>query len=620
MTGIFKWIVNGLCTLPFLGLLACVFVVDGAITNGVGGGRTIAFYVMMGLVPPATALSFWINRQSLRYEPTDWLVPLFAFVGVGMTYVNHAVLNTKMVTLILLVVLYFSFRIFLAQQKANRHVLLLGLLITGGAQAILGLLQLYGYASSEHVLFRATGSFFNPGPYAGYLAVILPVAVFYALRQRRIIHRWVSLITIISIVMILPATMSRAAWLAAGIGTALVLIAGLNRHRKRLIADYLRLSTTRGFVRLSVVALVAVISLVGLYQLKKDSADGRTLIWKVSSAMFKTNWLGVGLGYFSGSYGEAQEYYFSSGQGTEQEGFLAGEPEYAFNELIQVGVELGIVPLVLLLAIIGYAMRAGIKNRRFGEAGSLLALVVFSCMSYPFSLLSFLVVFVLLIASSVSEHYRFTDIHDFSDEYLFNYQVRERWNRIWIIGLLAASIAVTAGCLYNRYPVYVAHKRWGESRVFYRAQAYEKVVMYYQPLLPFLSDRVHFLFEYGKALAETGRYEESNKVLGKASRISGDPMLLILQGKNDMKMEKYTFAIASFHWAANRVPHKLYPYYLMAKTYQMAGKSDEAREMAKYVLTKTVKVESPATREMKAAMKALIEGETSAITIDTNNE
>lgn len=51
-------------------------------------------------------------------------------------------------------------------------------LLTGGLlQAVYGNLQLYGFLPSLHDSFKITGSFFNPGPYAGYLASVFPVAL-----------------------------------------------------------------------------------------------------------------------------------------------------------------------------------------------------------------------------------------------------------------------------------------------------------------------------------------------------------------------------------------------------------------------------------------------------------
>jgi hypothetical protein len=51
------------------------------------------------------------------------------------------------------------------------------LLAWGVKEAVLGLLQVYGYEASNHSLYALTGSFYNPGPYSGFLAMCLPLFV-----------------------------------------------------------------------------------------------------------------------------------------------------------------------------------------------------------------------------------------------------------------------------------------------------------------------------------------------------------------------------------------------------------------------------------------------------------
>jgi hypothetical protein len=51
------------------------------------------------------------------------------------------------------------------------------LLAWGVKEAVLGLLQVYGYEASNHLLYALTGSFYNPGPYSGFLAMCLPLFV-----------------------------------------------------------------------------------------------------------------------------------------------------------------------------------------------------------------------------------------------------------------------------------------------------------------------------------------------------------------------------------------------------------------------------------------------------------
>ena len=59
----------------------------------------------------------------------------------------------------------------------------------GGIEAVWGLRQIYGFATSNHSLYAVTGSFYNPGPYSGYLALVFPVCLYEWLRLNAIKQR-----------------------------------------------------------------------------------------------------------------------------------------------------------------------------------------------------------------------------------------------------------------------------------------------------------------------------------------------------------------------------------------------------------------------------------------------
>ena len=80
----------------------------------------------------------------------------------------------------------------------------------------------------------------------------------------------------------------------------------------------------------------------GIYIVKKNSADGRLLMWKVAvQAAMEVPLTGVGWSDVAGTYGEAQEQYFASGKGSEQEIMVADAPEYVFNEYLQIAIAYG---------------------------------------------------------------------------------------------------------------------------------------------------------------------------------------------------------------------------------------------------------------------------------------
>lgn len=65
------------------------------------------------------------------------------------------------------------------------QVVIWSFIVLAASEAIYGLRQLYGFTSSHHSLYSLTGSFFNPGPYSGYLAMIFPLCLDQWLRLRK---------------------------------------------------------------------------------------------------------------------------------------------------------------------------------------------------------------------------------------------------------------------------------------------------------------------------------------------------------------------------------------------------------------------------------------------------
>ena len=55
------------------------------------------------------------------------------------------------------------------------------------------------------------------------------------------------------------------------------------------------------------------------------------------------------------------------------------------------------------------------------------------------------------------------------------------------------------------------------------------------------------------------------------------------------------------------VPHKFYPLYLLATLYDETGEKAKARQIARDILNKEVKIHSTAIEEIKAEMEKLSE-------------
>ena len=96
------------------------------------------------------------------------------------------------------------------------------LIAAGTVEAVWGLLQVYGYEPSKHSLYALTGSFYNPGPYSGFLAMCLPLALDEWLKGKRV-WKHIALAALVLMLLVLPSGMSRTAWVAALVASVYVL-------------------------------------------------------------------------------------------------------------------------------------------------------------------------------------------------------------------------------------------------------------------------------------------------------------------------------------------------------------------------------------------------------------
>ena len=202
-------------------------------------------------------------------------------------------------------------------------------------ECFLGFLQLLGICSVPRSGFIMTGTFDNPGPYGGLIAILLAILGASVL-QNRYAQKWydkaivvLSSISCALCVIVLPASMSRAAWLALGIA---VLVFGFKELN---LADLIR--KHKAFA--AIASVIVIIVMTGVFFLKKDSAIGRLHIWHMElRAIAEAPLSGHGKGTVLGVYGDTQAEYFAAKERPEIITKVAGCPEYAFNEYLKVGV------------------------------------------------------------------------------------------------------------------------------------------------------------------------------------------------------------------------------------------------------------------------------------------
>lgn len=494
-------------------------------------------------------------------------------------------------------------------------VLLLIICAAGLIQAVYGNLQLFGVYPSHHTRFSLTGGFFNPGPYAGYLTSVLPAALALWLFRSDLFRAepwpvsaavaWLGLAVAATIVVVLPATESRAGWIAAALSAGYLLwirfrpgdriMRVLNTPLKQTAAGAAVLLLTGG-------------AAAGIYQINEASADGRLLIWTVTAEMARDKPLfGHGVERFPAEYMNYQAAWFEGNPGSPMEQ-VAGDVRYAFNEVLELAAETGLAGLIfsgiLLLVLIAPgrrlsapSVRGHAKVSRIAARAGFVSIFLFGLFSYPSSILPIkvnAVIFVAILASLDRPLFRFRGFPD-----------GQRRIVVWVVAILSlvAGFSVVRPQLEA---LHTAHLDWREGHRMYSVHSYERSLERYEAALPLLSSDGDFMLYYGRALYAAGRYDEALDVLERARRLRSSIVLYTNLGNAHKALGHYEEAEEAY-LHAYRMARRFYPLYLLARHYEEAGRTEEAVQMANELLRKQVKVPSRAIDEMRSEMEALIE-------------
>lgn len=615
-----KYITTFLLSLSGILVLCSALVNARDLVNGTVTGQVCWFHLAMIFMAACCLMGVLFGGQALRllaaryrFSWADGGIVLFLanmmlYYNIGIDPAPH-----DLILWLQLGVLWFTLRIVTVSRPEVTDYLFWGIVALGFVEVVWGMRQLYGWSGSNHTIYRLTGSFYNPGPYSGFLAAIFPLALDKALNllllKNDAANRLKSLLygfagcTVFLILTVLPAGMSRTAWLGVIAAGAWVVWRRFDGktvfkriwklHRGKVIAGAL----------ISVFGLAALGT--GIFLLKKDSANGRLFMWQTTwRAIQEEPVKGSGLGSFAGTYARAQEAYFRSGQASETEKLVAGSPEYAFNEYLQLWKEEGVTGLILFLLLTGGSFLQSLKNGRTGISGGIMALAIFAFASYPLQLPAFKIlwVFLLVLANTGREDFQAAvSLPTLRGKGM----LMKKSGAFVAVCLLVAS---SVGLFYRQKDNYHHFNRWQRLQLLYNNHAGKEALEGYRELYPVLHSYPQFLFEYAQCLSKSCRYTESISVLQRATLLSADPMIYNVMAKNYQALGMYREAEKYLLKSTCLLPERLYPYYLLTKLYTEPGfyQRDKIEQTARTVLTKEPKVHSRAIREMREEVKEIL--------------
>ncbi len=454
------------------------------------------------------------------------------------------------------------------------------------AEISIGIFQLLGLIRSNHSLFLSTGTFPNPGPYGGFLAICICVLyAYYIYGEVKWIKRF-SVIVIIPASVIIIITQSRAALVA-------VFMCFLAFSCKK--TQYLQYIIKNKYF---LVALSFILFLM-LYLAKKPSADGRIFIDHICMrAIYHNKFKGLGIGSFAGTYGKEQSLYFEEIMKTsnkeldwtvinENERMIADSPDKAFNDYLQIALEQGFVFMLAFMFANIYLIVISYKNNYICCYG-LIAFSFFAMFSYPvritllFSLYFSIITCIVLCHSLKKKRILFVDSVCL----------------IIITFLFAERIMLTIESKANQLELNKIIRA-------YDAEDYIHVSDLCDSYMQKLGKDPNFLYMYGYSLRKINQIEKSDSVLSLGTNYSSNPMFWNVMGNNSLTQGRYREAEERYKHAFYMVPNRLYPLYLLAKLYYTEGDTVRFLQMAEMVEEFIPKVESVNTESLRTEIREL---------------
>lgn len=228
-----------------------------------------------------------------------------------------------------------------------------GLLVIGLIHVFCVFAQRMGFIEPESSMYPVTGACDNPNVTAMYLAGCVPLIV-QRLRSsdRKVAYVLFLFLALFAVVLL----RCRTAYIGLAVEAAVFFLFSSKDSRikgfsllKNSEGDNSKIHSSIGKVFLAVVALLVVsVAAVRMYQMKRDSADGRLLVWKVSASMIAEHPVGCGYGLFPKHYNLRQAEYFHEEHGTETERRNASFVYMAYNDFLEHGVEGGVIGMLFL--------------------------------------------------------------------------------------------------------------------------------------------------------------------------------------------------------------------------------------------------------------------------------
>lgn len=442
--------------------------------------------------------------------------------------------------------------------------ILITFFLFGVAEILIVILQSIRILPSYHTFFLFTGSFDNPAILAMMMAVCLSICLFYAMKStEKDKKNWYFLtICVVSCILL---TESRTCIIAGVCSSLIIVLYEYPQFRSYLSKRKVWLPVLGGCILL----------LIALYFYKRDSADGRTLLWAVSLEMIAEKPLtGWGTDGFSAEFMQHQAAFLLQHPDSKL-AYLADNASHPFNEFLLFGVQYGALGLSVLFFMIAFFFRMLFKIKDTHKSlylGIFLTLLILSMFSYPFLIPMIWLVSTFLVCTVICI-----------------YCTEFPRMRIPMIMLLIMWISWIGIC--NRH----IYDEWEWQKLQISSAKPETIRQKYNQLFSSLKDDPSFMYNYGAWLHHNGYYDESLEILNECKNSLDDYNVEMLLADDYRQLGDIKESIKRFQVANTMIPSRFLPLYHEMMTYEDIGDYVNACRIARRIINKPVKIHKSAS-------------------------
>ncbi|MEO5801991.1 MAG: O-antigen ligase family protein [Verrucomicrobiota bacterium] len=438
------------CERGILGLVLAILIFGPL---AIGAVRTLEFVVIQALTMGVILLwifRLWLNPQLVLFcPPICWSMlafVLYAIVRYHLAPIEY-VARLELIKILVYAFLFFAILNNLNRQESTQ-LLTLTLIALAFALSIFAIFQfithhekIWGMIKPEGYVLRGSGTFINPNHFAGFVEMILPVALAYTLIGKisyaaKIILGYASLMLLVGI----GLTLSRGGWIASSLALLIFFTVLLFQRQFRI----------HSIVGLALLLALGVVVMVKAQEshtrfkrlLASDKIDDdRFRYWNSAIQIWREDiWLGAGPAHYDYRF---RQYRPES---------IQGRPQYVHNDYLNTLADWGLVGLGLIASFIALfyagvfktwrAIRRSVNNNHkksnktalvLGGSLGVLAMLFHSALDFNMHIPANAITAITLVAL-VTTYLRFA-----TESFWF------RWERI---GKISLTIIGMAGLIY----------------------------------------------------------------------------------------------------------------------------------------------------------------------------